>query len=45
MCFLVIAFKRNRNIEDLIGGHSIMNGKITKKNLEKRQGKKTILAT
>ena len=33
------AFKRNKNIQDLIGDHLIKDGKIAKKKLEKRQGK------
>ena len=34
-----IAFKRNKNIQDLIGGYLIRDGKVAKKKLEKRQGK------
>ena len=34
-----IAFKRNRNIQDIIGGQLIKDGKVAKKKLEKRQGK------
>ena len=34
-----VAFKRNKNIQDLIGGHLIKDGKVAKKKLEKRQGK------
>ena len=41
-----IAFKRNKNIQDLIGGHLIKNGEVAKKKLETRQGKsKTCNAT
>ena len=34
-----IAFQRNKNIQDLIGGHLIKDVKVAKKNLEKRQSK------
>ena len=34
-----MAFKGNKNIQGLIGGHLIKNGKVAKKKLEKRQGK------
>ena len=34
-----IAFKRNKNKQDLIDGHLIKDGKVAKKKLEKRQGK------
>ena len=34
-----VAFKRNKNIQDLIGGHLIKDGKVVKKKLKKRQGK------
>ena len=34
-----IVFQRNKNIQDLIGGHLIKDVKFAKKNLEKRQGK------
>ena len=34
-----IAFKGNKHIQGLIGGHLIKNGKVAKKKLEKRQGK------
>ena len=34
-----VAFKRNKNIQDLICGHLIKDGKVAKKKLEKRQGK------
>ena len=31
-----IAFKRNKNIQDLVGGHLIKDGKVATKKLEKR---------
>ena len=34
-----IASKRNKNIQDLIDGHFIKDGKIGEKKLENRQGK------
>ena len=34
-----IAFKRNKNKQDLIDGHLIKDGRVAKKKLEKRQGK------
>ena len=34
-----IAFKRNKNIQDLISDHLIKDGKVAKKKLRKRQGK------
>ena len=40
-----VAFKRNKNIQDLIGGHLIKDGKIAKKKLEKRQGKSKTCTT
>ena len=35
----MIAFKRNKNIQDIMGGHLIKDGKVAKKKLEKWQGK------
>ena len=40
-----VTFKRNKNIQDLIGGHLIKDGKIAKKKLEKRQGKSKTCTT
>ena len=34
-----IIFKRNKNIQNLIGSHLIMDGKISKDKLEIRQSK------
>ena len=34
-----IAFKTNKNLQDLIGCHLIRNGKVANKKLENRQGK------
>ena len=40
-----IAFKRNKDIQDLTGGHLVKDGKVAKKKLEKRQGKSKICNT
>ena len=34
-----VAFKRNKKMRDLIGGHLKKDGKVAKKKLVKRQGK------
>ena len=34
-----MTFKRNKNIQDLIGGHLIKDGKVVKEKFVKRQGK------
>ena len=34
-----IRLKRNKNIQDLVGGHLMKDEKVAKKKLEKRQGK------
>ena len=42
MCLLIsliVALKRNKNMQDLIGDNLIKVGKVAKKKLEKRQGK------
>ena len=33
-----IVFKRNKYIQDLIGGHLLKDGKVDKKKIQKRQG-------
>ena len=38
----ITAFKRNKNIKDLIHDHLIKDGKAAKKILEKQQGKSKI---
>ena len=35
----IIAFERNKNIQDHIGGHLIKDGKVSKRKLEKGKGK------
>ena len=37
--FPVVVFKRNKNLQEIIGGHMIKNGKIFKTHLENRKGK------
>ena len=34
-----VAFKRNKNLQEIIGGRTIKNGKVLKTNLENKKGK------
>ena len=34
-----VAFKRNKNLQEIIGGHTIKNGKVFKAHLKNRKGK------
>ena len=34
-----VAFKRNKNLQEIIGGHKIKNGKVFKAYSKNRQGK------
>ena len=34
-----VAFKRNRNLQEIIGGHTIKNGKVFKAHSKNRNGK------
>ena len=34
-----VAFKRNKNLQEIIGGHTIKNGKVYKAHSKNRKGK------
>ena len=36
---LFVAFKRNKNFQEIIGGHTIKNGKVYKAHSKNRKGK------
>ena len=35
----MIAFKRNKNLREIIGGHTVKQGKVSKKSLDRLNGK------
>ena len=36
---LFVAYKRNKNLQEIIGGHTIKNGKVFKAHSKSREGK------
>ena len=36
---VIVAFKRNKNLQEIIGGHTIKNGKVSKAHSKNRKGK------
>ena len=36
---VIVTFKRNKNLQEIIGGHTIKNGKVYKAHSKNRKGK------